>query len=40
MNEFVAVEAQVETLLAGLRPPVPEAFKGLMDGATLLNFEN
>ena len=34
----MAVVFLAESLLAGVKPPFPEYFKGLMDGKTILKF--
>ena len=34
----MAVEAQAESLSAGVKPPIPKAFKGSMDSKTILYF--
>ena len=36
--ESVAAAAQTESQSPGVKPPVPEAYKGLMDVKTILNF--
>ena len=37
-TECVATKAQAKSLPPGVKPPVPEAFKGSMDGKTITNF--
>ena len=34
----MAAEVHTESLLGGVKHPVPEAFKGSMDSKTILNF--
>ena len=40
MLESVTLEAQAESPPTGFKPPLPEAFKGSMDGENILNFKD